>query len=155
MKMQTNQFILILTLFSFVIFIQSCKQFEKEPNQEQIINKTVNSTDWPEEMDAMHAAPKNHKLLLENEKVRVLEVTVLPNETEALHHHQWPSVLHITETGDFIRRDGDGKVIADSRKFKKQPILPITIWKEPQKAHSVENLSDSITMKIIRVELKQ
>lgn len=145
----------LLILVVLTLTIQSCKENKSASKDEQTVFESEKLSDWPEELDAMHAAPENHKILLENEKVRVLEVTVLPKETEALHHHQWPSVLHIMETGDFIRRDGDGNVIADSRKFKKQPALPITIWKEPQKAHSVENLSDSITMKIIRVELKQ
>ncbi len=134
--------------------MQGCKKLEQSSEHEKHVDESLHSTDWPKEMDAMHAAPDNHKVLLENDQVRVLEVTVLPNETEAVHHHQWPSVLHITASGDFIRRDADGNVIVDSRKFKRDQVLPMTIWKEPQKAHSVENLSDSITIKLLRIELK-
>jgi len=34
------------------------------------------SREWPEELDALTAAPANHRLLLENERVRVLETVV-------------------------------------------------------------------------------
>ena len=33
---------------------------------------------WPAALDAVAAAPRNHRVLLENEKVRVLDVTVAP-----------------------------------------------------------------------------
>jgi hypothetical protein len=46
---------------------------------------------WPESMDAVQAAGKNHRILYEDEKVRILEVTVAPGEHEARHDHRWPS----------------------------------------------------------------
>ena len=39
------------------------------------------------------AAPKNHKVVFENDRLRVLEVTLEAGEEEALHHHRWPSVF--------------------------------------------------------------
>jgi hypothetical protein len=42
------------------------------------------------------AAPKDHKILLENENVRVLEVTVLPGEIEPVHHHRWLGVKELS-----------------------------------------------------------
>jgi hypothetical protein len=51
------------------------------------------------------AAP-NHKILLENDKVRVLDVYVATGEVEPVHSHRWPSVLHILTAGDFIDCDG-------------------------------------------------
>jgi len=44
-------------------------------------------------MDSVNAAPKNHKLLFENDHVRLLEVTVQPGETENMHGHKYPSVF--------------------------------------------------------------
>ena len=44
-------------------------------------------------MDAVIAAPKNHRVLFEDDHVRLLEVTVQPGETENMHVHQNPSVL--------------------------------------------------------------
>jgi hypothetical protein len=48
---------------------------------------------WPPELDAVVAAPKHHKVLFENERLRVLEVTLEPQDEEPVHHHRWPSVF--------------------------------------------------------------
>ncbi|MGB5820551.1 MAG: hypothetical protein WBG90_13795 [Saonia sp.] len=124
-------------------------------DSENIPYKTGNPNDWPQDQDAMVAAPGNHKVLMENDNVRVLEVTVLPGEIEPVHHHQWPSVLHITESGDFIDRDAEGNVILDTRQLAKPLVYPMTVWKDPEAPHSVENLSDTLTIRLIRVELKK
>jgi hypothetical protein len=140
-------------LFSLFMIIQSCQKNEIKGKKN--IDVKVNSTNWPKNLDALISAPNNHKILLENDKVRVLEVTVLPKEIEPIHHHKWPSVMHIQSIGEFIDRDGKGNVIIDSREMKEKRVLPFTMWKEVQEAHYVENLSDSITIKLIRVEYKQ
>lgn len=111
--------------------------------------------DWPENLDAVIAAPNNHKILMENDNVRVLEVTLAPGEIEKVHHHQWPSVLYIQEAGDFIDYDSDGKIIVDTRQIKPALKFPMTIWKDAEAPHSVENLSETITIRLIRVEIKQ
>ena len=43
--------------------------------------------EWPPHLDALVAAPASHRLLFEDDAVRVLEVTVQPGERENLHHH--------------------------------------------------------------------
>lgn len=40
---------------------------------------------WTPENDALAAAPQHHKLLFENDEVRVLEVSVPPGVREPLH----------------------------------------------------------------------
>lgn len=122
---------------------------------DHIIYKTGNPADWPAELDAVIAAPKNHKILLENDKVRVLEVILQPNETEPLHHHRWPSALYIQEAGDFTDSDGEGNIIFDSRKLPEPLTFPLTKYKEPEAPHSVVNLSSTKTIRLIRVEIKQ
>jgi hypothetical protein len=111
--------------------------------------------DWPKQLDAAVAAPRNHKILLENDKVRVLDVTVAPGEVEAVHSHRWPSVLYFMAAGDFIDRDANGKVIFDSRTLKTPLAFPLTMYKEPEAPHSVENLSTTVTLHLVRVEMKQ
>jgi hypothetical protein len=110
--------------------------------------------DWPANLDAVVAAPKNHKILMENDKVRVLEVTVAPGETEEVHQQKWPSVLYIQEAGDFIDYDSDGKIIMDTRQIKPALEFPMTMWKDAEAAHSIKNLSKTITIHLIRVEMK-
>lgn len=120
---------------------------------DQINYVTGNPASWPAELEATIAAPDNHKILLENERVRVLEVTLGPGEVEPLHFHRWPSVLHITQADEWIDRDAQGSVIFDSRAGP--PLqLPLTMWKGPEAPHSPVNLSDSVEVRLIRVEIK-
>jgi hypothetical protein len=52
-------------------------------------------------------------------------------------------------------RDGEGIVIFDTRQLKTPPQYPMTMWKEPEAPHAVENLSRTITIHPIRVEMKK
>lgn len=124
-------------------------------DEQKLLYKTGNPADWPKDQDAVVSAPNNHKILLENDKVRVLEVTLAPKELEPVHHHQWASVLYIMEAGDFIDRDGEGNVIMDTRQIPEPLVFPMTMYKNPEAPHSVENLSDTKPIRLIRVEMKQ
>jgi mannose-6-phosphate isomerase-like protein (cupin superfamily) len=105
---------------------------------------------WGPEYDSVRAAPKNHKVLLENDRVRVLDVTVQPGEREPLHAHCRPSVLYITQRGALRDRDKDGHVVLDEASA---PPLPAVQWHETEPLHSVENL-DAKPLHIVRIELK-
>ena len=52
---------------------------------------------WPETMDALRSAPASHRLVLENDRVRVLEVVIEPGAHEPEHTHQAPSVMIVDE----------------------------------------------------------
>ncbi len=147
-----NKHLALLLLF---VSIGTVFSQEKEKSTDRaLLYKTGNPADWPADQDAVIAAPDNHKILMENDKVRVLEVSLAPGETEAVHHHQWPSVLYIQEAGDFVDYDGDGNVIFDTRNIP--PLqFPMTMWKDAEAPHSVENLSKTITIRLIRVEMKK
>jgi hypothetical protein len=45
----------------------------------------------------MAAAPKHHKVLFENDHLRVLDVILEANDEEPIHHHRWPSVFVFDE----------------------------------------------------------
>lgn len=108
---------------------------------------------WPAEFDAVTAAPGNHKVILENEHVRVLEVVVPPHTTEPVHAHCWPATLYIQESGDIVDRDASGKVVFDTRELPAKPQLPFARWSPPQPPHAIENLSD-IPLRLLRIEHK-
>ncbi|MDE3740797.1 hypothetical protein [Maribacter polysaccharolyticus] len=127
---------------------------QDNPKGPPILYKSGDPADWPLDQDAVISAPNNHKILLENDMVRVLEVTLSPNELEPLHHHQWPSVLYIMEAGDFIDRDGNGNIILDTRQLPSPLTFPLTMWKDPEAPHSVQNLSQTKPIRLIRVEMK-
>lgn len=117
--------------------------------------RTGNPADWPPELDAVIAAPDNHEILLEHDRVRMLEVTLAPGEVEPLHHHRWPSVLYIQSAGDFLDLDAEENTIFDTRDLDAPLKFPLAMWKEPEAPHSVVNLSEDITIRLIRVEIKE
>ncbi|PRX56229.1 hypothetical protein [Flagellimonas meridianipacifica] len=144
----------LITTICYTVF-STISVFGQITDEQKLLYKTGNPADWPKDQDAVVSAPNNHKILLENDKVRVLEVTVLPNEIEPVHHHQWKSVLYIMDAGDFIDRDAEGNVIMDTRKLPEPLVFPLTMYKDPEAPHTVENLSDTKTIRLIRVEMKE
>lgn len=44
---------------------------------------------WPDDLDAMVAAPEFHAVLLEDDRVRVLDGRVPPGATVPVHTHRW------------------------------------------------------------------
>jgi quercetin dioxygenase-like cupin family protein len=111
-----------------------------------------NEAVWPDELDALIAAPEHHLLLMENESVRVLDTRVPPGRTVPLHAHRWPSVLYILSWSDFVRRDGEGRVVLDSRTIGKAPV-GAALWSAPLQPHTLENSGKS-ELRAISVELK-
>jgi hypothetical protein len=109
--------------------------------------------DWPDELDALVAAPAHHSLLLENERVRVLETLIPPGETTAVHTHCWPNVQHVLSSTDFIRRDGEGVVLLDTRAVSGHAETHPTHWSDPLPPHSIENVGER-DLRVIMVELK-
>jgi len=53
----------------------------------------------PDSTDAVTAAPQHHKVILENDTVRVLEATVPLHSKEPPHTHPWPSVFFEQTSG--------------------------------------------------------
>jgi len=121
--------------------------------QNDATNRSKETCPWPANLDAVKAAPGNHKVIFENEHVRVLEVTIAPHSKEPIHAHCWPSTLYIQQAGDIIDRDANGKILFDSRQLKVKPKVPFVQWSPAQAPHSVENLDD-LPMKLIRIENK-
>jgi quercetin dioxygenase-like cupin family protein len=106
----------------------------------------------PDSLDALDAAPQHHRLLLENDQIRVLEALIPPGERTAVHTHSWPAVQYITSFSHFIRRDAAGNIIHDSR--SQEPLPEGTaIWSEPLTPHSAENVGET-PLRVIVVELK-
>jgi quercetin dioxygenase-like cupin family protein len=109
---------------------------------------------WPDVLDALAAAPEFHRLLLENDDVRVLETRIGPGETVPVHTHRWPSVLTTLSTSHFVRRDGEGTVLGDSRSSTGTlPEAGTSVWLEAMPPHSVENVG-SAEIRLLTVELK-
>jgi quercetin dioxygenase-like cupin family protein len=105
------------------------------------------------ELDALIAAPEHHRLALENNHVRVLETRIEPGETTPIHTHSLPAALYVLSCDDFIRRDGAGEVMLDTRAqgLKLEPGQ--ALWSGPLGPHSVEN-TGTLPIHIVSVEVK-
>ena len=114
---------------------------------------------WDPELDAVKAAPKHHKVLFENEAIRVLEVTLPPQDEEPLHHHRWPSIfvldrvkppiVDISPSGERLPPNRD--VIRALETWDGQGCLVVNM--APQPLGRVLNESD-MTAHGIRIEMK-
>ncbi|CCV08752.1 hypothetical protein MESS2_790044 [Mesorhizobium metallidurans STM 2683] len=123
-----------------------------------IIDKT-DPGQWDPELDAVIAAPANHKVVFENDRLRVLEVILEPDEEEPTHHHRWPSVFVFDQVqGPIHDFAPDGIMMPPNRDV----IQAIHAWDgrgclvvhmAPQPAGRVLNASGK-TLHGIRVEMK-
>jgi quercetin dioxygenase-like cupin family protein len=104
-------------------------------------------------LDAMVAAPDHHELLLENDRVRVLDTRLAPGERTPVHTHASSAALYVMSWSDFLRRDAEGNVIVDSRTWERQPATGESLWLPPLPPHSVENIGTA-ELRLIAVELK-
>ena len=99
----------------------------------------TDETEWPPHLEALVAAPANHRLLHEDDEVRVLEVTVQPGERENLHHHRWPSLMVVLARPDYRNFDAEGHEISPSGGTPSSPVLPRAIRLPPQSPDLLAN----------------
>ena len=109
---------------------------------------------WPDSLDAVRAAREYHRVLLENEHVRVLEVRIKPGQIVPVHTHRWPAAVYVISASDFIRRDDNGNLLFDSRTAGPTLATPAAQWTGPLPPHSVENIG-SADIHLITTELKE
>jgi hypothetical protein len=106
-----------------------------------------------EELDGVVAAPHHHKVLFENEYVRVVETIISPGDTTPVHTHLAPTLTQVVSFAHFIRRDSEGNIMFDSRAKNMSPDVDY-LFAESTPEHSIEN-TDTSTMHVIGVELKK
>ena len=117
-------------------------------------NESNNHQSNLESLDANIAAPEHHRVVFENEKVRIIEFRVKPGDVVPVHTHRWASINYVVRLSDFLSFDADGNLKLDTRTggfggregeaFCLPPFPPL---------HSVENIGDR-EMHGISVELK-
>ncbi len=107
-----------------------------------------------ESLDSVIAAPEHHKIIFENERVRVLEFRVKPGDFVPVHTHRFPSVSYVLSLGDFLSYDADGNLKLDSRTGQSDIQQGGAFWLPAFPApHSVKNIGEH-EMCGIAVELK-
>ena len=83
--------------------------------------------------DVLKAAAKAYKLLMENEKVRVLEIRLKPGEKAPMHNHPRSHVIYVMNNARFKLTFPDGK----AREFDLK--AGQALWLEAG-SHATENI---------------
>ena len=118
--------------------------------EEEITERPSYIPGTPEELDAVAAAPSNHEVLIENEKVRVVRVTIEPGQLEKMHTHKYHSVFIVSSLPEINYYDEKmRKVKLPGRRQEGVPR-----YLEPEGVHAVENVGDKL-FDGIRIELKE
>ncbi|HKV47600.1 MAG TPA: hypothetical protein VJN69_05870 [Candidatus Acidoferrales bacterium] len=110
---------------------------------------------WPLALEAVHAAPNVHRILFENDSVRLLEVTVQPGQTEPLHWHMYPSVFAINGVQAALTDRTEDSTTQKVRQYENAD------WSQPQcrampvqAPHHVTD-TDSFPVHFYRLEFKK
>lgn len=106
---------------------------------------------WPDSLDAVVAAPKHHQLVFENDRLRVLDTRIPAGDLVPVHTHRWPAVYYTIAPGQFVRRDGEGNVLLDTR-IHSHPTGK-GVWIDSLPPHSIENVGVT-EIHLISCELK-
>ncbi len=100
-----------------------------------IICVTLFTVDGAMAQDAVKVAPEHYTVLLENDKVRVLEVKIKPGEKEAMHTH--PATVHIEMVPTKVKIGSP-----DGKSATLEGHQGEAIWVGPVK-HTIENVGDT------------
>lgn len=104
------------------------------------------------ELDGVVAAPDHHRVIFENDRVRVLETAIPPGDTTPVHTHP-ACVMYIISGGHFTRRDPNGEIMVDTRASDPPFEMPRVLWSDGTPPHTLQNTDDE-DLVLISVELK-
>lgn len=107
---------------------------------------------WPAELDGVTAAPDHHRVLFDNDRVRVIETVVKVGDTTPVHTHP-RTVMYVLSGDHFVRKDDSGKVMIDTREEGEDFEMPSVIWSDGTPPHFIENPGNE-DLVVIGVELK-
>ena len=102
---------------------------------------------WPDSLDGILAAPLSHQVVLENDRVRVLDVVIESGAKEPPHTHKLPGVFIVIAPTRLRYFGAAGELVREYM----APTEPR--WFGPEPLHAVENI-DSTRYRAIRIELK-
>ena len=104
--------------------------------------------------EPVHAAGAHHHVIIDNERVRVLEVTIPPGDTVPFHLHNMPSVFITIQPASLVFHDLDGNVV---KRVDRDSMgdLPMVEWREAApEPRSVQNIDD-VALRALRVEIRE
>ena len=105
------------------------------------------------DLDGPMAAPDHHRVVFENERVRVFETVIRAGDRTPLHTHLTPHVVIISTGSQFVRRDQTGAITFDTRAADPAFVMPVYSWSEGLSAHTLENTgTDDLTATSIEIK---
>ncbi len=96
--------------------------------------------------DAVNVAPDLHKVVFENDQVRVLEVTVAPGAIAAMHWHP-ENMNYIISGGKLEFTKEDGATI-------EVELEPSAVTSGEAGSHAVKNTGETV-VRTVQVEMKR
>ena len=105
------------------------------------------------DLDGPIAAPGHHRIVFENDHVRVIETVIRAGDTAPLHTHLTPHLTIVDSGSELIRRDADGGVLLEIRASAGGPGMPRYTWNDGIPAHTLENVgADDIVATTIELK---
>lgn len=124
------------------------------PGSQVVAPGHVASWDHPDSADSVTAAPGNHHVIYEDDRIRLLEVNILPGEKEPLHGHKYPSVFAFDAVQPALRdHTPDGKLVEIHRGLLHNA-FPACLAMGPQEPHAAQNV-DNFPQHFYRLEFKK
>ena len=121
-----------------------------------LIVTTTSASASAKDFDAVAAAPGSHRVLMEDDKIRVLRVEVAPGATEPVHNHRWPSVMYFEQPQPITYIEYklvDGRPVETQRFDAPALKATQTVRGEPEGLHAVMNRGTTPFV-AVRVEFK-
>lgn len=145
-----------ILILLFAVFIVACSNAGNRKAGEQSGNWP-----WPDSLDAVAAAPENHKIVYEDSTVRILQVISPPDDEEPIHTHKYKSTAWFTQSAPliyytYVAGANNQLVKKDSFEVKAFPAEALNKGQmaEPEPPHSVKNTSRD-TFMAYRIEYKK
>ncbi len=105
-----------------------------------------------DDLDGVIAAPDHHKVLFENDAVRIIETTIRAGDVTPLHGHLRPTAMYVISGSQFVRRDENGRTLLDTA-VDPAFVLPRAMFSSGNPLHTLENTGPD-DLVVIGVELK-
>ena len=157
-----TQFLIIGILIGGILGFFATKFYLNQCKEKPVVQAKTALTEewkWPENLDALKAAPDNHKIVYEDDNMRILAVILDGKKSEPVHTHKYKSVMWIAKPIvpcliNTYKKDEKGNLVkADSMTINEMPVN-IGQMVDPEGPTSITNLGSDNGI-AYRVELKK
>jgi hypothetical protein len=106
-----------------------------------------------DDLDGPVADPEHHRVVFENDHVRVLETIIPVGDRTPLHTHLARHLMVASSGSHFVRRDASGAVAFDTRATDPPSVIKPIDWSDGTPAHTLENTGEDV-IHVTAIELK-